>query len=273
MATLETSQQILEKFLSFPINSADGIFAQFETLPGAIAGRGDKPLERYVCIPGTAKKPLVLVAHTDTVWDMAYGGAAETSVIFQDGKFQGTNPACGIGADDRAGCAMLWALRDCGHTLLLVNGEEKGKVGAKFLKQSNPALFRKLNRYQFMIELDWQGTGGCLFNQVDYTKAFYRYVTKVLGLVDDKKSGGCDLQILCRRICGVNIGVGYHGYHRPGEYLSLAEWENTLAFLRKMLSESHPKFPISMKKRIRPYLGAIKRRIFRLLSVKKRPAQ
>ncbi len=267
MAT-ETSQQILERFLNHPINSAEGIFAEFEKLPGAIAGKGENPLERYVCVPGTRNDRIVLVAHCDTVWDNAYGKPAQTRVIFEDGLFRGTNPNCGIGADDRAGCAMLWALRDCGHTLLLVNGEEKGKVGAKFLKKSNPALFHRLNRHKFMIELDWQGTGGCLFNQVDYTRRFYRHVTNVLGFRDDKKSGGCDLQILCQRICGVNIGVGYHGYHKPGEYLSLEEWEATLEHLKQLLSKPQRGFPISIFRRACRYMAAIKRRLFQLLKIK-----
>lgn len=261
MVTTETSEQILEKFLSVPINSTDRIFAEFEKLPGAISGRGEKPLERYVCILGTVKRPIVLVAHCDTVWDEAYGYTAETSVVFQEGKFRGTNPACGIGADDRAGCAMLWALRDCGHTLLLVNGEEKGKVGAKFIQKSNPALFRKLNSHQFMIELDWQGTGGCLFNQVDNTDKFRSYVTQKLGYRDDAQKGGCDLEVLCRKICGVNIGVGYHDYHRPGEYLCLEEWEDSRSRLEQILSMKHPKFPSKLSKRIHRFLGSVKRKI------------
>lgn len=268
MIGTEASRQILEKFLSCPIDSADAVFAEFEALPGAIAARGESPLERYVCIPGTVNKPIVLVAHCDTVWDESYGKPAQTTVFFEDGVFKGTNSQCGIGADDRAGCAMLWALRNCGHTLLLVNGEEKGKVGARYLKKSNPALFHKLNRHQFMIELDWRGTGGCLFNQVDYTKKFYRYVTQNLCFTDDEKPGGCDLQILCHRICGMNIGVGYHGYHRPGEYLSLEEWENTLNHLTELLAKPHPRFPTSKSKKIRRFLVAVKRKLSKLLKRK-----
>lgn len=263
MIATESSQEILNKFLSLPLSSADGIFAAFESLPGAIAGRGEKPLERYVCIPGTRENKIVLVAHCDTVWDECYGQPAETTVVFEDGLFRGTNPNCGLGADDRAGCAMLWALRDCGHTLLLVNGEEKGKVGARFLKESNPALFRQLNRHQFMIELDWQGTGGCLFNQVDNTEKFRSYVIEKLGYRDDAHKGGCDLEVLCRRICGINIGVGYHAYHKPGEYLSLKEWEDSRSHLQRILAMEHPRFPTKLTKRIRHFLGTVKKKILR----------
>ena len=268
ISTLD-SHKLLEEFLSYPLSGTEEIFARFEQLPGAVSGRGEHPLERYVCIPGTRENRIVLVAHTDTVWDEAYGRPAEGAVCFENGVFKSANPDCGIGADDRAGCAMLWALRNSGHTLLLVNGEEKGKRGAKFLKKSNPELFRFLNNHQFMIELDWQGSGGCLFNQVDYTKRFHTYITDVLGFQDDKKSGGCDLQILCKRICGVNIGVGYHGWHRPAEYLNVQEWENTYDRLQKFLALEHPKFPTSVWKRIRRFLGRIKGKIWRILKLEK----
>lgn len=257
----ERSRQLLEDFLSSPLNTADDIFSRFERLSGAIVGKGDNVLERYVCIPGTRKNKIVLVAHADTVWDDIYGNPATTTVCFENGVFKGTNPNCGLGADDRAGCAMLWALRECGHTLLLVNGEEKGKVGAKFLRQSNPPLFRYLNHHQFMIELDWCGTGGCLFNQVDYTKRFHKYIINTLGWQDENKPGGCDLQILCHRICGVNIGVGYHKWHSHEEYLSLEEWENTFSCLTKFLEMSHPRFGTSIIKKLLRLISRVKNKL------------
>ena len=265
MISTETNRQLLEEFLSYPLNTADNIFARFEGLSGAIAGKGDNPLQRYVCIPGNRKNKVVLVAHADTVWDTTYGKPAETTISFADGVFKGTNPDCGLGADDRAGCAMLWALRNCGHTLLLVNGEEKGKRGAKYLRQSNPKLFRFLNQHQFMIELDWRGTGLCLYNQVDYTSRFHKYITDTLGFQDDCKPGGCDLQILCHRICGVNIGVGYHNWHRPEEYLSLEEWENTLSCLECFLALDHPKFRISVTKKPLRFLVRVRNKIYKIV--------
>lgn len=265
MVSTETSQQLLEEFLSYPLNASDAIFTRFEELPGAIAGKGENPLERYVCIPGTRKNKLVLVAHTDTVWDDAYGTPAQTTVYFEDGVFKGTNPDCGIGADDRAGCAMLWALRDSGHTILLVNGEEKGKHGAKFLRQSNPKLFRFLNRHQFMIEFDTFGLSRCKFYQVDNTPRFQKYIQSSLQFHDDEHTGGCDLQILCRRICGTNISVGYHCHHLPEEYLSLSEWENTLCCLQQLLQQSHPKFRLSLVKKPLRFLLHVRNKICRVI--------
>ena len=269
MKSISDTKELLEEFLFYPLDRTEEIFARFEALPGAVFGRGEHPMERYVCVPGSRENRIVLVAHADTVWDAAYGRPAEGAVCFEDGVFKSANPNCGIGADDRAGCAMLWALRNSGHTLLLVNGEEKGKIGARFLRKSNPELFKELNRHRFMIELDWRGTGGCLFNQVDYTKRFHDYITDVLGFQDDRTSGGCDLQVLCHKICGVNVGVGYYGWHRPGECLNVQEWENTYNCLLKFLESEHPQFPISRWKRMRRFLGRIKGKIWRILKLEK----
>jgi len=261
----ENAKEILEQFLSASLDNGDWLFERFAQLPGAIYSQGSKPLQRYVYVPGRRKDAVVLVAHTDTVWDRAYEKPMQTTVIFEDGVFKGTNPDCGIGADDRAGCAMLWALRDSGHTLLLVDGEEHGKHGARYLRSANPKLFRKLNRHRFMLEMDWQGTGTCLYNQVDYTKRFQSYVTENLGFTVAPKGGGCDLQILCHRICGTNVGVGYHGFHRPGEVLVLSQWENTLTRLQAFLAESHPRFPVSKIKRLRKFPGKVKGKLVSLL--------
>lgn len=264
----ESSREILGRFLSIPAADGSEVFRIFSSLPGAVTAAGDKPLQRYVFIPGAKKNAIVLVAHADTVWDTAYGKPAQSSVAFTDGIFRSATSSCGIGGDDRAGCAMLWALRDSGHSLLVVDGEEHGKVGANFLRKKNKKLFRKLNRHRFMMELDWAGTNSCLYNQVDNTQVFKDYIASQLGFQDAQQKGGCDLQILCQKICGVNIGVGYHDYHRPTETVVLEEWENTLQKLSAFLETDHPKFPIPIKKqmvaflkRVKGKLGAIARKL------------
>ena len=239
--------QLILEFLNVPLDRGDAILERFAALPGAVSRRGSAPLQRYVYLPGTRKDRVVLVAHADTVWDRAYGrpdpGGQEA--VLEDGVFRGTNPACGIGADCRAGCAMLWALKDSGHSILVVDGEEYGKHGANYLKKGDRSLFRELNRHCYMLELDWAGTGGCLFNQVDNTKKFKRFVETELGFSDGKADGGCDLEVLCRRICGANLGVGYHGGHTARETLVLAEWEHTLHVLREFLAGPQRKFRLS----------------------------
>ena len=235
------------EFLSFPIVSGDAIFEKFASIPNAIVGRGNSPLERYVYIPGDRNNKIVLVAHIDTIWDKSYNHSyfGERKIGFNDGAFFSMTPACGLGADDRAGCAMLWELRNSGHSILILDGEEFGKIGARYLKKSNKKVFNEINNHCFMIELDWKGTNCCLFNQVLNTHIFKEYISQVAGFIDSEQPGGCDLQILCSKICGVNLGVGYHNYHSNKEILILSEWENTLIKLTEFLKKEHKKFKLS----------------------------
>lgn len=268
---LTNHKDTISEFLNTPLNCADKILDRFAALPGAIVENGEGALQRYVCIPGTRKDRVVLVAHTDTVWDKAYKPdfSENQSVIFENGVFKGTNSNCGIGADDRAGCAMLWALRECGHTILIVDGEEHGKHGARYLKKTNKKLYAELNRHRYMLELDWKGTNCALFNQVDNTKKFRSYIENDLGFADSKAPGGTDLAILCRDICGANLGVGYHGWHKSSETLVLAEWENTLQKLTEFLKHPQQRFPTKL---FSPYIKFIRRcagKLLRILKIKK----
>lgn len=264
-------KETVSDFLNTPLNSADAIIERFAALPGAVVGKGKEPLQRYVYIPGKRKDRVLLVAHADTVWDKAYKPdfSEQQTVVFEDGIFKGTNTNCGIGADDRAGCAMLWVLRDCGHSILITDGEEHGKHGARYLKKSNLQLFGELNRHRYMLELDWKGTGCALFNQVANTTRFKAFIENELGFTDSKASGGTDLAILCRNICGANLGVGYHGWHKSSETLVLSEWENTLSTLSAFLERPQPRFSTIF---LSPYTAFIKRcvgKVLRMLKLKK----
>lgn len=265
---MSDNERLLSEFLNTPLDSGDQIFDRFAALPKAVKDTGSAPLQRYVYIPGARKDRVVLVAHTDTVWDKAYNKpfSGAPAVEFQNGVFFSANPTCGIGADDRAGCAMLWELRNCGHSILLVDGEEHGKRGAHYLRKTNHKLFCELNRHCYMIELDWKGTNCCLFNQVDNTKKFKAHIETTLGFADSKAKGGTDLQVLCKDVCGVNIGIGYHGWHTEREQLVVSEWENTLAKLNAFLQQPQKRF---RAKFFAPYLHFFKRCVNKALKIVK----
>lgn len=264
----QSNVELLLQFLNTPLENSDGIFERFAVLPNAQYCCGDKSLERYVYIPGTRKDRVVLVAHADTIWDKNYVSFSPVNhkVIFEDGVFKSSHPKYIIGADDRAGCAMLWKLLESGHSILITDGEEKGKAGARYLKKSNRTLFKELNRHRFMIEFDWAGTNECLYNQVDNTKLFKNYIETRLGFVDGKATGGTDLGVLCRNICGVNLGIGYHFHHTPNETLVLEEWENTLEKVNGFLKQPQPQY---RSKYLSPYFRFAKRCVLKLLRILK----
>ena len=260
------SKAILDQFLNIPISSSQEVFEMFAQLPGAIWCKGAKPLQQFVYVPGIREDRVVLSAHADTVWDAFYGNPQEAVLRFEDGIYSSGNENCGIGADDRAGCAMVWALRNSGHSLLILDGEEKGKIGANYLRRSHRKLFRELNRHRFMLELDWAGAGGCLFNQVDNSQTFKDYIQTTF--IDSQRGGGCDLQILCRDICGANVSTGWQNCHSPREQLNLSQWEENLQNLTTFLEKTQPQFKIPLKcklrnlpKRFRSLAGRILRKI------------
>lgn len=267
----QTSIDTLSHFLNMPLDSGDGVYQMFAGLPGAVVGQGADPLQRFVYIPGSRRDRVVLVAHIDTIWDKSYKKPFSESrgVILENGIFKSNHPGCGIGADDRAGCAMLWTLRDCGHSLLITDGEEQGKHGARYLKRHHPKLFRELNCHRYMIEFDWKGTDGCLYNQVDNTKRFKKYITRQLGFTDSQAKGGTDLGVLCKNICGVNLGVGYRGHHTNSEQLVLADWENTFHKVSAFLEGKQPRFRTLFFPRYIRFSKIAVNKVLRILHIKK----
>ena len=260
------SKEILDRFLNIPIASSQGVFEIFAQLPGVVWHKGEKPLQQFVYVPGTREDRVVLVAHGDTVWDAFYSNPQEAVLRYENGIYSSGSEACGIGADDRAGCAMVWALRESGHSLLILDGEEKGKIGANYLKKSHKKLYREINRHRFILELDWAGAGGCLFNQVDNTQSFKDYIQTAF--TDSQKKGGSDLQILCSRICGANLSVGWQNCHTPREQLSLPQWEENLAKLTPFLEKPQPQFKIPLKWRLRRDIRSLAGRILRKLGLR-----
>lgn len=249
---MTSNEDLLREFLSMPLDRGTEILEKFAALPGAKYEKGELPTAAYVYVPGTRKDRVLLTAHVDTVWDSAYQRphTGSHALIYENGVFRSGEPGVGIGADDRAGCAMLWALRNSGHSLLLTNGEEHGKAGVKLLME-NRRLFRKINRSRWMLALDWVGTDSCLFYGVENTELFKRYIQTKSPFCDSKVNAGCDLFYLCKKVCGVNIGVGYHRYHKETECLSVNEWEHTFDALTTLLQQPQRRFRLSIPGRLR----------------------
>jgi hypothetical protein len=212
-----------------------------------------------VFIPGKRKDRALLVAHVDTVWHdpddlnvgfgadqhaehgfefpIFYSAAREKEVSFETGAYV---RGYGIGADDRAGVAMLWGMRDMGHSLLLVNGEEHGCLGSGFLT-SSPEMMEVLQDHSFAIECDRHGSDDIVFYNVS-TKKFREYC-KDATKYTVREGSFTDICVICREICGVNISVGYYNEHRLNETLKMAEWLKTYNTLGTWLTKPLPRFP------------------------------
>lgn len=229
---------VLQSFLRMPLESADRVFEKFMEIPGHIfRGVGQK---RFLYIRGQRDKKVCLVAHGDTVWDFNRGCEPfpDRRIGFDDGRFFSITDECGLGADDRAGCAILWLLRDLGHSLLITDGEESGQVGSTWLMDHNQDIAEEINgEHQFMVQFDRKNAGDFKCYDVG-TDEFRAYVQRATGYTEPDRSSFTDIVTLCKRIAGVNLSIGYYNEHKANESLIYSQWENTLNVAASWLSES-----------------------------------
>lgn len=247
-----TDHHTLLRFLNFPLSGTQEVFDLFAALHGAqVVGAGR---ERVLYIEGS--RPVeagrcLLVAHADTVWDESWveaGYVDDTpdggypSLIENDGVIRSGAVDRGIGADDRAGLAMLWRLKDLGHSLLITDLEEHGRLGSLTLRDQHPERLADINRdHAFAIQLDRRGAHDFKCYDVG-SEPFREYLCRTTGYTEPNRTSFTDICTLCDPIggvpamCGVNLSIGYYDEHTPHEYLVIAEWQHTLDLLRGWLS-------------------------------------
>ena len=241
----KTAKEALEKFCSLDITRSDGVLDEFATLPGAVVHR-DGEKYNFVYVPGSRKDRVLLVAHADTVWDALYGNGRgyKQSLVLKDGAYSGVYRDCGIGADDRAGCAILWLLKDSGHSLLIVDGEEYGQIGSHHIKESYPEIFDELNNHSYMIQFDRRENANYKVYTLPVTKEFIKFIESETGYKNSGIYSRTDIVVLCRDICGVNLSIGYYDEHSTEESLVFEEWFSTLTIAERLLSEEQKRFPL-----------------------------
>ena len=237
-----TDREALEMFLDCELGYPDEVFDKFIKLEDArYYMHYDVPDAVYV--PGKRKDRVLLVAHADTVFRVP----GKHKVILDGDTYKSGSPDYGIGADDRAGCAILWLLRESGHSLLVTNDEEIGSLGAQDIRDVHTDLFRELNGHQYMIEFDRRHAEEYKTYNIPVSKNFTDFIESSTGYHDAGKDSSTDIVHLCGEICGVNLSVGYYREHEPEEYLVFAEWMNTLETARRMLEGEQERFPLLKK--------------------------
>jgi len=249
--------KILMEFLSYPLDSGKDILNRFAEIPESkvnyvplVRINPDNALEQFVYIPGARKNKVLLVAHADTKWDRDYQFARVTGNRFIiDGKFISS---AGIGSDGRAGCAILWLLKEMGHSLLITNGEcgNQRKMipalgGSRWLMERHTEIADELNNiHQFVVQFDCRNA--TVFKSYEVgTAGFRQYIREETGYKDAGRDGLKDISIICRDICGVNLSVGYDKENTSAEILNADQWNHTLDICREWLNEPElPRFPL-----------------------------
>jgi len=242
----EKDIELLKHFLEYPIWTSKPIFDKFKTIQNAIFREHNaKGKERFLFVNGTKESKVVLVAHADTVFDEFYKYSPQKhSVEIENDYFIGKNQIGGriaLGADDRAGCAILWALKDSGHSILLTDGEEHGSIGSHWLMEQNPDIANILNQHQFIVQFDRRNSSDFKCYKVG-TEEFRAFIEEKTNYKDAGTDSYTDICTLCKEICGVNLSVGYYDEHTSYERINFNEWLHTLNVARKLLDEDLPKF-------------------------------
>lgn len=245
ISKIDNPQKVLEMFLSFPIDSSEEIISRFSKESGTVVKRGGNK-KAFVYFRGSREDRVLLIAHADTVWDKQYmpDKNYRQSVCLSDGFYVGENPECGIGADDRAGCAMLYLLLSSGHSLLVLDGEEHGQAGAHYLKESFPELYAELNEHQYMIQLDRRNAKEYKCYNIPVSVEFREFIEKEFSYKNAGMKARTDIVVLCEKICGVNLSVGYYDEHTPQERLCYEEWLHTYEVLTDILAKKQERYPL-----------------------------
>lgn len=243
---LSEDERELDRFLQLRIDTPEQVFEIFRALPGAVEAHGPGR-HGFLYVPGTRKDRCLLAAHADTYFDSAYlGTSACGGAVCENGIYRSVTPRCGFGADDRAGCAILWLLRNSGHSLLITDGEEHGQRGAHYLCEEYPELFRELNKHSFILQLDRRNGNDYKCYSLPVTKKFLRYIEEETGFVRAESPGRTDIVALCDTVCGANLSVGYRNEHTAEETLCVSEWLHTLDVVRRMLEKPLKRYPVSL---------------------------
>ncbi|MGM9564076.1 MAG: hypothetical protein ACI3VQ_08420 [Faecousia sp.] len=262
--TQEAALETLMDFLRCPLYDGAEVLRRFRALPGAQYFEGKAPLERYVYVPGTRKDRVLLIAHADTVWDQNYlQEERDSTPVLSDGRIISDTPEAGLGADDRAGCALLWLLKDSGHSLLIFDGEEHGHHGAQLLTMQNKRLLREINRHHWLLSLDLQGTNLCHYHGILNRSSFRKYIEEQFKPTELNSKAGTDVSYVAGQACGVNLSIGYGKQHRPSEFLSVSAWYECYLRLCKVLSQRQPRFRTRCFVRLRRKIFGLPRRIYR----------
>jgi len=226
---------LTRRFLTAPERK---VIQTFASLPGAVLLHVPNELPG-VFVPGSlpVERRACLVAHTDTVWDDAPIGLNRHGY-----RFTSSNAKLGIGADDRAGCAALWALRRLGHSLLVVPGEERGCIGSRAVSKRYPDL---LTEHALAIQFDRRGSSDLVFYDGEPEPLLSMLGPYFPGYSEEMGSFS-DVSVLCPAygIAGCNISIGFDHEHTASESLDVRAWMRTVDNARSFLrGPALPKTP------------------------------
>ena len=243
---MEREREVLEMFLNKSVTSSRSVMREFSKLEGAVV---HLPKDRggFVYVPGTREDRVLLIARADTVWDSVFHliRYSRQKVEFKDGCYFCANGKTGVGANNRAGCALVYLLRDLGHSILVLDRQQYGyNLGVLELEASRPDLFSEMNRHRYMMEFDLEGGDAFRYYAMLASDEFKNYLSEGFGYheIPCEAMYSTDVCRLAQRICGVNVSLGCYNENTAEEKLDYSQWLNTYTKARNLLSKEQPHF-------------------------------
>lgn len=238
--------ETLELFLNKPVSSSRSVMREFAKLDGAVV-HYPKKRGGFVYVPGTREDRVLLVARADTVWGCDYNHYKfpRQKPIFKNGCYVSSTGETGIGANNRAGCAILYLLRDMGHSLLILERQQYGfKLATYELWARYHDLHDEMNRHRYMMEFDLDGADGLKYYDMPTSDDFMKYMADGFGYHEIPSEGevATDICELAHSICGVNVSAGVYNESTPKEKINYKQWLNTYTKARALLEGEQPHF-------------------------------
>lgn len=183
-------------------------------------------------------------AHIDDVSPKVF----EVERVF-DGRFFSTTGQSILGADDKAGVAVLLYLievRKPGRYFFFVR-EEEGHLGSKAMKIARPELFAGLNK---ILSIDRKGYSSIVYRQGGITASpeFARelsnsFCERGMFLNPDDTGISSDAAVFSDRIAEcVNLSAGYFKAHSPREICDMKFLEKLAFAISDIDFDSLPSF-------------------------------
>jgi hypothetical protein len=138
--------KIVKGFLEFQQFTSSEMIDRFLSLENLICcANPDNKEEKFLYRQGTAENEVLLVGYTDNA-------LKNSDEFFAQKPIEKHNTCIGEGIDNKAGCAMLWTLRNFGYSFLVFNGSD----GLNYLHK-NQDLVNRIIEYRFIIQLNKNG--------------------------------------------------------------------------------------------------------------------
>ena len=174
--------------------------------------------------------PILLTAHLDTVHKQL-----PKEIIYEKGRISSPQ---GIGGDDRCGVYMVMEIiKEFPCHVIFFEDEEKGGIGSDKFTETElcESLKGKLN---YAIDLDRMNSHDAVYySQDNFT--FEKFIESKFWKI--AYGSFTDICNICPVLecAGVNLSCGYYKHHTTGEYVVLAEMENAIKEVKKLIARTN----------------------------------